>query len=195
MDMMMRPSRRTLPADSYDPKQRLVGGIVLFLLMMLLYYLLKAVLGISTTGADYALSEALPDELNRPQLGQMILNTKHPTTTADDKQQPLAKITQFEFLGLNGQPVDSKTVQENAPLDDWDLYQGRWYVQAASFKEKNRADIFVEQLAGVRLKGKIIQSGSYYIVRLEPQNSREEVKQQLDILRSKLRVKGIIKER
>jgi hypothetical protein len=32
-------------------------------------------------------------------------------------------------------------------------------------------------------------------VRLEPQNSREEVKQQLDILRSKLRVKGIIKER
>jgi len=198
--MVTRNSRRTRASiEPYDPKQRLVGGIVLFLLMMLLYYLLKAVLGISSSGVDYALSQALPNEINRPQLGQIILNAGN--DNFDDTMNPEVReryknITQFEFLGLNGEPLDHKTKQQTTSLNKWDLDGSfKWEVQAASFKDKERAEVFMRQLKRIRLKSRMIKSGRYYIIRLEPQKTRNEAKQQVQLLRSKLRVRGIIKER
>jgi len=166
--------------------------------MMMLYYLLKAVLGISSTGADYALSQTLPNELNNQQLGQIILNSNNDNFDNLDPEvrERYQKITQFEFLGLNGEPLGKKIKRKTANLTKWDLDGSfKWEVQAASFKDKERADIFTQQLENINLKSRIIKSGAYYIIRLEPTKTRTEAKQQLRKLRTRLRVKGIIKER
>jgi len=181
------------PIEPYDPKTRAIGGIVLFLLMMLLYAILKALLGISSTGAAYALRAPLPDEVNAAQI-----NTA-PSANENAAPSKYPVINKFVFLDLDGNPMeDGAGTIELAGMantnsnDDLDLaanatFDGtdgkEWYVQAASFKELSRAQDMSKKLKNNSFESKIIKVGNWYAVRLLPQATKGEAKQQLRALR------------
>ncbi|MEZ5672104.1 MAG: hypothetical protein R3E08_06835 [Thiotrichaceae bacterium] len=66
MPLYARTPRRTI--DHYDPKQRLVGGIVLCLIIVLIYFIFKMLIGLSAPAAHdgrYKLASAREDEESR----------------------------------------------------------------------------------------------------------------------------------
>ncbi len=186
--------------EPYDPKNRVVGGIVLFLLMLSLYVTLKALLGVSSTGADYALREPLPDEITAAQLAS---NDTAGTTQAKPKY-PI--INKFVFLDLQGQPMqdgsgtielegmaegeDSLDLEADAAFDGVDGKE--WYVQAASFKDKKRAQTMQKKLKNNGYESRIVQIGEWYGLRLLPQDTKGQAKQQLRALR-RMGIKGQIR--
>lgn len=164
--MTMTTNRRTTFTEAYEPKQRIVGGIVLFLLMLLLYSILKLVLGISTVQeGDYPIGDPLPDETNIEEN-----STTARTTIPSD----------FTFLNLDGKPVvrirPPEQDSDNEPL----LSVGgpHWVVQAASFKEKSRAQQFIQQLKEKGFDAYTQKVGNWYAVRLTPQEERRMALQQ-----------------
>ncbi|EDN68584.1 hypothetical protein BGP_3597 [Beggiatoa sp. PS] len=116
--------------ESYDPKQRFVGGVVLFLLMLFIYGTLKLVLGFSSIPeGEYRLSAPLIDEEfpatklvetsvetseNDNSLASVAANnTPTPTPTLSSSSNTSAQGTtesyrlpgKFIFLNLNGKPM------------------------------------------------------------------------------------------
>lgn len=194
---MTRQNVRVPPSSSiepYDPKTRAVGGIVLFLLMMLLYAVLKALLGISSTGAAYALREPLPDEVKAAQTAAAAATQTSPSAAP---RYPI--INKFVFLDLDGNPMeDGAGTIELAGMTnslgsaDTDLaadvaFDGtdgkEWYVQAASFKERSRAQDMQKKLKNDNFDSVIIKIGDWYAVRLLPQASKGQATQQYRALR------------
>jgi len=188
-------------AYHYEPKERILGGMVLFALMMLLYLILKAVLGISSTGVEYALREALPDEKqssrhSNSNSSSALLANRGKTTSSTLKY---AHINDFVFLDLNGKPMQDGG-KGNTPLnsrhldnaDPRDLYNSgheQWYVQAASFRERSSAKTLVKKLKSRKFKANIVKKGKWYAVRLLPQDKKSSAKRQLRLLRN-LSIKG-----
>lgn len=193
---MSIPNRRVTTTESYDPKQRIVGGIVLFLIMLLIYSLLKLLLGISSPPeGTYTLREPLPDEvnLNAPQTGSPSL-----TTSAYSGGRALP--TGFVFLGIDGNPM----LGDGSQLAEGELYEPSsvgepltgpyWIVQASSFKDGNRADRMVEQLRDKGFESEVHKIGDWYTVRLMPQGERGNAERQLRQLRTVMGIKGLIKK-
>lgn len=175
--MTVRNVRRMV-SDSHDPKQRIVGGIVLFLLVLLLYGILKLVLSFFAVGeSNYKLHEPLPDEV--------LTNQEAEGTNTDTTQ--IARLNQrlpqkFVFLDLNGNPMQAETVglpdssveivPETNPTGE------KWVVQIASFKENSRAESLVQQLKDKGMEAEIAKIGNWYTVRLLPQADRSAAERQ-----------------
>lgn len=126
--------RNTAEAHHYDPKQRIVGGIVLVLIMLLIYYILKLLLGYAPSApGKYALHDPLPDEVTAEEL--RTANTRAAAaivpsnTTNSPTNNPAAQVTSraapveksnvllpvgFVFLDINGKPMQ----HEVNPLPD-----------------------------------------------------------------------------
>ncbi len=177
--------------EPYDPKTRAIGGIVLFLLMMLLYAVLKALLGISSTGAAYALRAPLPDEVKA---AQAAMANAAPAAQAAKSKYPI--INKFVFLDLNGKPMENglgtielagmtNSSDSSSSTDTtFDGTDGKeWYVQAASFRELSRAREMQKKLKNNGFATKVLKIGDWYAVRLLPLASKGEATQQLRALR------------
>ncbi len=188
---MTSPNIRISSAEHYDPKQRFVGGIVLFVLMLLLYAILKAVLGISSTGAAYALPARLPDEMPAAQGNSHAL----PNNGLRQNEPPYPMFDKFVFLGLDGRPMESPDFlykKVNVGAKD-----GKWYVQVASFRQRARADNQAAMLAANGLRAgvskAVVNGRKWYVVKLASQPTRKAAKEQqkrlkaLDIKKTKIR--------
>jgi cell division septation protein DedD len=126
--------RNAAEAHHYDPKQRLVGGIVLVLIMLLIYSILKVLLGYAPSAGKYALHDPLPDEITAEEV-RVANNTRTvaaivpPTNTTIPANNPAAQVTSraapveksnvllpvgFVFLDINGKPMQ----HEVNPLPD-----------------------------------------------------------------------------
>lgn len=186
-------------SEIYDPKQRAVGAIVLILLMILLYALLKALLGISG-GTAYALRAPLPDE---------IKTSSQPSDNNDINAKfkyPL--INRFVFLDLNGKPMSSSTETTAETMDDEDDEENsdkdktkkaskgdkKWYVQVASGKDKERAQKLANELTEKKLPAEVVKSGEWYRIQLKPQETEEAAKQQLKLLKKEKGLKGQLRK-
>lgn len=127
--------RNATEAHHYDPKQRLVGGIVLILIMLLIYYILKLLLGYAPSAqGKYALHDPLPDEITAEEI-RVANNARTtaaivpPINTTMPANNPAAQVTSraapveksnvllpvgFVFLDINGKPMQ----HEINPLPD-----------------------------------------------------------------------------
>jgi|WetSurMetagenome_2_1015567.scaffolds.fasta_scaffold106646_2 cell division septation protein DedD len=198
---MAQANIRHSPSEIYDPKQRAIGAIVLILLMILLYAVLKAILGISG-GTAYALRAPLPDE---------IKNSSQPIDSSSDPNSkfkyPL--INRFVFLDLNGKPMSSNSETATTTMDDEDddenseeetnntskkPEKGAWYVQVASGKDKERAEKLANELTEKKFPAEVIKSGEWYRIRLKPQDSKEAAEQQLSKLKKERGLKGQLRK-
>jgi len=174
--MTVRNVRRMV-TDPYDPKQRIVGGIVLFLLMLLLYVILKIMLSLFTVReSNYTLHEALPDEILMEQM-EVSMSIDNRPTTQTNKRVPAG----FVFLDLSGNPMQTNdgNVQTDIAATLPTTSTGEnWVVQIASFKENNRAQDLVQQLKNKGMDAQITKVGSWYAVRLLPQDERSKAERQ-----------------
>ncbi|EIJ43056.1 cell division protein [Beggiatoa alba B18LD] len=190
-------NRRLVNNDTYDPKQRFVGGIVLFLLMLIIYFFLKLVLsvGMSDIEGTYQLREALPDEVVTG--SNASLPTSH-TTVSPVVTHALP--SHFVFLGLDGSPITKEDSQQAATQSAETISAeppktGYFYVQAASFREEKQAQALVDKLKERTLESEVVKVGDWYTVRLLPQENRRVAEQQLRQLRDRpLSIKGQIKQ-
>ncbi|MDM8558711.1 SPOR domain-containing protein [Candidatus Parabeggiatoa sp. HSG14] len=197
----MHNIRRSI-TESYDPKQRIVGGVVLFLLMLFIYSLLKLVLGFSS---DIDTSPLPP--LTSQKSGELDGNN----SLLDEAVHPQKKLTLnqrrllprgFVFLDLKGKPMHPELPVPNEEPEKPTIFESngeeRWFVQAASLKTEDQAQRLVQRIKnkGIAEEVHIIQTSDkkWYVVRLSPQNKYSIAKQQYRQLRTSLRVKGMIKK-
>jgi hypothetical protein len=201
--MPPRNVRRPI-TDHYDPKQRIVGGIVLFLLMLLIYSLLKLVLGFSyVPEGRFEIGAPLTAEILSSPSGldkKQTLRATDSSVASPQINYPLP--SGFVFLDLKGNPMQKEVYQAAAPVGSAETYtttsgEEKWYVQAASFKEEALAQNLVQKIKDnhIATEAHIVQSSNgWYVVRLPPQSEQEKVKQQYKQLRDVLRIHGIIKK-
>lgn len=218
---MAQNIRRSI-SDSYDPKQRIVGGIVLFLLMLLLYLVLKIILGISSSLHDnsYILREQIFEE---PTLSDIyeettdkqktdvpsvpVSNSTDSVNTGTENNSSAVKVPNkpnrllpggFVFLDIKGNPMQTETYQttEQGPqkTEPTPTEGTRWVVQAGSFFAEDRAQRMVEELKGIGVNSEIVKIDKWFTVRLIPQRDRREAEQQLRQLRQTKNIKGLIKK-
>ncbi|HFC76647.1 MAG TPA: SPOR domain-containing protein [Candidatus Moranbacteria bacterium] len=185
-----------IAAEQYDPKQRIVGGIVLFLMMLLIYGILKIMLGISAPD-KFAIDKALEFE------NFNIVNSENiVTNTINYQQKNLAIIPKkFVFLDLSGKSMQPEETMTSSIISGGDIYahirgEDRWYVQVASFKNRGRAERLVNKIKekNIATEVHIISTGDWLAVRLPPESERSIVKQQKNKLRRILGVKPAIKK-
>jgi cell division protein FtsN len=159
--------------------------------MLLLYSILKLVLGISSGGEHIVLPERRPDEVVAEMAGSENVATPSSRSTKPSQSLPQG----FVFLDINGNPIGGETKQtEEATVSPTNSEgnTGNWVVQAASFREEEKAQALVEKLEAKGITATVAKSGSWYVVRLPTQEGREEADRQLKQLRG-LGVRGMIK--
>jgi len=206
VEMPLRNIRRT--HETYDPKQRFVGGVVLVLLILFIYSVLKLVLGLSAPqqgnfklNAPIALEEYSEDETlkdnQEDQKGLLFEATELPANNSSDFVVGLP--AKFVFLDLNGDAMGEKeeistSIEQIYALGENELK--KWYVQAASFKDQSKAQVLVRQIKErhIAQEAYIVLTQGWYVVRLPPQTQRRQATQQNRQLDTLLKTKGIIKE-
>jgi hypothetical protein len=200
--MPPRNIRRPI-TEHYDPKQRIVGGIVLFLLMLLIYSLLKLVLGFSyVPEGRFEIGAPLTAEILNSSSGTAqtpTLPSTDGTMASAPKHYPLP--SGFVFLDLQGNPMEKEVYQTTKSAESTEIYtasgEERWYVQAASFRDEDLAQRLVQKIKDNHIAddAHIIQSSNgWYAVRLPPQSEQQMVRQQYQQLRDVLRINGMIKK-
>lgn len=186
--------RRTITI-AYDPKQRVVGGVVLFLIMLLVYSTLKIVLGFSGAPKEFKISAPL--EIEKIATLEGSANVISHNTSSQDSQTSVRLPSGFVFLDLDGNPMQPEEYQEETPsIDPFEIVgEDKWYVQAASFRDKDKAEEFAQRIKNNNIASKVYVTlkGEWYAVRLSPESERRIAKQQVRRLR-RLGTKGIIKK-
>lgn len=202
---MAQNIRRSL-TESYDPKQRIVGGIVLFLLMLLLYLILKIILGISSSlhNNNYIPQERMfeengkyVEEPNEKVVGSPAVENSSSVSTPRKPGRPLPG--GFVFLDINGNPMQKEIYQateETARKVDATTIEGtHWVVQAGSFTDEGRAQRLVQELKEGGIDSEIVKISKWFTVRLVPQRDRQAAEQQLRQLHQKIKgTRGLIKK-
>ncbi len=211
--MPLLNTRRTA-TEIYDPKQRITGGIVLFMIILLIYSILKIVLGFSSAPENFRI--AAPLDIERINIIEAPLTpipssnstppkqTPKQATTIIPSQQPQVQYrlpSKFVFLDLNTNPMQQEFYQEKEPAELKQEGEKKWYVQAATLKTEEQAESLVQQIKdeNIASEAEIVpwtnKNGSkWYIVRLPPQGDRGQARQQNKQLRRRLRIKGAIKK-
>ena len=189
--------------EPYDPKQRIVGGIVLSLIMLLIYSILKLVLGFSSVPAgEYTLSEPLVDEVPAGVTTTSNIVATSSNTRSSQRVSYRVPIPQkFVFLDLKGNPMQPEDVSQSGTLLAG-VYnsvgnRGKWYVQAASFRKAHLAKILMQKIKNKKIADMVHvveTSNGWYAVRLQPQADKTIVRQQNRKLRSTLGLKGVVKQ-
>jgi len=204
---MAQNIRRSL-TESYDPKQRIVGGIVLFLLMLFLYLVLKIILGISSSlhDGDYIIREQIFEEATSTNIPQEAIDeqtTETPSVINGSSSLPPRKPSRplpsgFVFLDIKGNPMQKEifqTTEDNPKKVDTAPIEGtHWVVQAGSFLAEDRAQVLVNQLKNKGVDSEIVKISKWFTVRLLPQRDRRDAEQQLRQLRQVNKIKGLIKK-
>ncbi len=202
--------------EPYDPKQRLVGAVVLFLIILFIYGILKLLLGMSDDKF-----------LIPPKLETIIIDEKLTENQSASRTYSLPQ--QFVFLDLNGSPLQEEfyeteeeieeievpeeikvkeekasliavTKPQEPALDICTINTGekQWYVlQAASFKKEQRAQHLAQKIKDAKIapEGCIIKSSNgWYAVHLPPETDYYIVQSQLERLYQLLRLKGLIRK-
>jgi cell division septation protein DedD len=213
---MPLPNTRRTATEIYEPKQRITGGIVLFLIMLLIYSILKIVLGFSSAPENFRI--AAPLDIERINIIEAPL-TPIPSsnTIATPKQTPKQATTiipsqppqveyrlpsKFVFLDLNTNPMQQEFYQEEEkPVEPKQEGEKKWYVQAATFKTEEQAENLVQQIKdkNIASEAEIVLSTNkngtkWYIVRLPPQSDHGEAREQNKQLRRRLRIRGAIRK-
>lgn len=195
--MSLRNIRRPV-SEPYDPKQRLVGGVVLFVLMLIIYGILKLLLGFSSVPeGEYQLSAPMQDEV----ANIAVTSTNQPPSSANNTTSRTSQAKThrlpgiFVFLDLEGNPMQKEVYQS----DSYQTLGGdeKWYVQAASFKDEERAQRLVKQIKDKNIASEVHivpSSNGWYVVRLPPQSDHDLVQQQYQQLYHLLRIEGRIKK-
>lgn len=208
------PRNNTKQSVPYDPKQRIVGGVVLSILMLLIYGFLKLMLGWAFGYQEsFALKPPLVTEkisvapgneniryLNVPQQFVFLDLNGNPLQNIEDYQQP----EELEEPETSEKPEEDKSKEQEQQESQvakfctiTDSNQDQWYVQAASFKDEE----FAKRLAQ-RIKDKNIAeegclkqtSNGYWLVRLPTHTDIKIVEQQKQQLRQLLKLKGVIRK-
>lgn len=206
---MNKYNTRRSVAEAYDPKQRIVGGVVLFLLMLLIYSILKLVLGFSTVPEDeYRLQPAMQDEKLPSMVAAYESRTpKLPNTPTNQRtkrkiQAPAANLPkEFVFLDLDGSPMQPDNYEDvfKSPQEVYSSTEGekKWYVQAASFKSEVNAQDLAQKIKDKNIASEvhiIESSNGWYAVRLAPETDVELTKEQKKQLRRLLHLRAVIKK-
>ncbi|MCK5524311.1 MAG: SPOR domain-containing protein [Thiomargarita sp.] len=210
---MPLPNTRRTATEIYEPKQRITGGIVLLLIMLLIYSILKIVLGFSSAPENFRI--AAPLDIERINIIEAPLTpipssnttpkpTPKPATTIIPSQQPQVQYrlpSKFVFLDLNTNPMQQELYQEEEPAEPKQEGEKKWYVQAATFKTEEQAENLVQQIKNENIasEAEIVPSTNkngtkWYIVRLPPQSDRGEAREQNKQLRRRLRIRGAIRK-
>jgi cell division protein FtsN len=192
--------------ETYDPKQRIVGGIVLFLIVLLIYSILKLVLGISSAagGNEILVGEELvePREVTETSSASSSgeVHTNH--SSSGRPINPVIRLPKnFVFLNINGEPLQKESWQavtsngkEISAKSEGDK---NWYVQAASFREEERANHLAQKIKDKNIVPAAIvvkSANGWYTVRLPPQADRDTADKQRKQLNSQLRLKAEVKK-
>lgn len=175
MPLYARTPRRTI--DHYDPKQRLVGGIVLCLIIVLIYFILKMLIGLSASVAQdgrYKLASAREDEVIKAAASQetshrVVGNDGISTMTLAAK--PLRPLPlSFTFLDLDGNPMGKEqlAIEEEASANAAKkaAETGGWIVQAASFRTEKSADKWAGKLKEKGFDVTISKMGNRLVIHL-----------------------------
>lgn len=174
--------------DPFDLKQRAVGGVVLLLIMFLLYYLLKAMLGIATTSGEVIRFDPLPDEML---IGQAAPDDGPLENVPPTRNLPAYLMkNEFIFLGLNGKPLGGRNAEGEDLVEDIGEEpvggDGNWYVQVASFRDPDRARSLSRKIRSRELDSIIVEvlvrGRVWYAVRLTAQPSKREAERQQRVL-------------
>ncbi|MFK5970626.1 MAG: SPOR domain-containing protein [Candidatus Marithrix sp.] len=199
--MPLRNIRRhhNIAAEQYDPKQRIVGGIVLFLMMLLIYGILKIMLGISAPD-KFAIDKALEFENFSIVSSENILDTNAIKTSRLNQKFSAIIPRKFVFLDLSGKSMQpEETSRMTSSVVSGDIYahiigEDRWYVQVASFKNRSRAQRLVDKIKerNIATEVHIISTGDWLAVRLPPESERSTAQQQKNKLRRTLGVRPTI---
>lgn len=219
----VRRSSNNATMESYDPKQRLVGGIVLFLIILLIYSILKLVLGISSASAGkFGLNTPIGEEISALEAAENNTvsgsnpNSPPITTTTARRSNRILLPQSFVFLDLSGNPLQKETYQSvtlnnnpatsnvnvNVNVSTPDQYANvggdkSWFVQVASFREEDRAQKLVQQIKDKEIvtEVNIVKSSSgWFMVRLPPETDRDTVEQQRKQINSALRLKAEVRK-
>jgi len=199
--------------EPYDPKQRIVGAVVLFLIILIIYGGLKLLLGMDN--------------------GKFVIPSKPETeNSTENKQTGDYNLPQkFVFLGLNGKPLQDVVYEEESQEESQEeievkeektsliavtkspeyepeyepvlenctinLAKKQWYVQVASFKLEKHAQDLVQKIKKVKLVPEgcmIFSSNGWYAVHLPPETEYSIVQSQLKRLYQLLHIKGLIRK-
>lgn len=212
----VRRSSNNATMESYDPKQRLVGGIVLFLIILLIYSILKLVLGISSASASkFGLNTPIGEEISALEAAENNTvssgNSNSPSNTTARRSNRILLPQSFVFLDLNGNPLQKETYQSvtlndpaasNVNVSTPDQYANvgedkSWFVQVASFREEDRAQKLVQQIKDKEIvtEVNIVKSSSgWFMVRLPPETDRNTVEQQRKQVNSALRLRAEVRK-
>jgi hypothetical protein len=181
-------------SESYDPKQRAIGGVVLTLIMLLIYFFLQALVTLSIpTGVvrspdgGYVLDIIKDDEKTKEVIEDANGDVYIPELPSS--------MSQFVFLDIDGTPfgADNKESSDENLVSTPPILGTYWIVQAASFKEYSRAENFVTELENGGVNAEIKKIGSWYTVRTVPQRTEAEAENMKQELR-KFGIKGLIKK-
>jgi len=205
--MSATPNRRIIASEAYDPKQRIVGGIVLFILMLLLYFFLKLLLGLSSPPErSYLLQDNWQTESATPETTttNAAINNAVPT-------RPLPKA--FVFLDIDANPMLNTNGKQPAEMDvetevlaaadggtiirpTMPVPSGteQWVVQVSSFKEEESANRLIDKMKEKGLITEMFKIGNWFTVRFPPQTDRAEAEKQQQQLRKVMGKKGLIKK-
>lgn len=176
MPLYARTPRRTL--DHYDPKQRLVGGIVLCLIIVLIYFILKVLISFSAVhDGRYKLASAKEDEVLKAAASSA---TPEPTThrvvgmdgvnTMTNLPKPLRPLPlNFTFLDLDGNPMGKEQLaieEEQASAAKAKAAEIGWVVHTAAFKTEESAKQIVDKLKEKGFESTVTKTGNKFVVHL-----------------------------
>lgn len=177
MPLYARTPRRTL--DHYDPKQRLVGGIVLCLIIILIYFILKVLISFSAVhDGRYKLASAKEDEVLKAATAASA--TPEPTThrivgmdgvnTVTNLPKPLRPLPlNFTFLDLDGNPMGKEQLaieEEQVSTAKAKAAETGWVVHTAAFKTEESAKQIVDKLKEKGFESTMIKVGNKFVVNL-----------------------------
>jgi cell division septation protein DedD len=187
MPLYARTPRRTL--DHYDPKQRLVGGIVLCLIILLIYFILKILIGLSAVhDGRYKLASAKEDEVLKSTAAAMEPTTHrvvgndgvNTITTLPKPLRPLP--LNFTFLDLDGNPMNKEALaieEEQVANAKTKATDAGWVVQAGIFKTEGSAKQRVDKLKEKGFESVISKVGNRFVVNLIPMQPDKAAAQKL----------------
>jgi hypothetical protein len=166
--------RSTGAGESYDPKQRFVGGVVLALIMLLIYFFLQALVSLSlpsnlqTTGQNYSLGAAQVDEVMDNE--EIVLDDNFIDAISPDMRE-------FVFLGIDGKPI-GRAVENDTDLVSRNpiIIGTHWRVQVASFRESGRAQRLLDELKDKGFDMEVQRLGEWYVVRSVAQSTETDAK-------------------
>lgn len=189
MPLYARTPRRTL--DHYDPKQRLVGGIVLCLIILLIYFILKILIGLSAVhDGRYRLASAKEDEVLKSTAAAVEQSTTHRVVGNDGVNtittlpKPLRPLPlNFTFLDLDGNPMSKEVLaieeEQAASAKTQAITDVGWIVQAGVFKTEGSAKRRVDKLKEKGFESAISKVGNRFVVNLMPMQPDKAAAQKL----------------